>query len=215
MILIFIIVIIIAIIYNNRHVRIKFKTFLKRGFAPKRGAFGVYCYCGKQGSGKTYSCVEYLINNQDKRIYSNVHLQGINYTYFNGFDQLLELRNEHDCIILFDEIFTALTKTTKINTDVLDFLSQMRKRQIIFITTAQEWLEISMTLRRYCRFEIECSMRNILGLGILIKHMYDAEQMKWSQEDNEYVAPIITTTISKCNISVANKYDTFEQIKSK
>ena len=76
-----------------------------------------------------------------------------------------------------------MTKTSKINTDVLDFLSQMRKRQIIFITTAQEWLEISMTLRRYCRFQIDCEMRNIFGIGILIKRMYDAEQMKWSQEE--------------------------------
>lgn len=215
MFIIMFVAILIALIYNNRHIRIKLRTFTKKGFAPKRGKFGVYCYCGKQGSGKTYSAVEYLINNQDKRIYSNVHLTGIKYTYFSGFDELLKLRSEQDCIILFDEIFTALTKTTKINTDVLDFLSQMRKRQIVFITTAQEWLEISMTLRRYCRYEIECNMRNILGLGILIKRMYDAEQMKWSQEDNEYIAPIITTTISKCNLEVANKYDTFEQIGNK
>lgn len=209
-----IILIVLILLYRNKHVRIKIKTFFKKGFSPKRGKFGVYCYCGKQGSGKTYSCVEFLADNQDKPIYSNVHLQGIDYTYFSGFDELLKLRNEHDCIILFDEIFTALTKTSKINTDVLDFLSQMRKRQIVFITTAQEWLEISMTLRRYCRFQIECKMKNIFGIGILIKDMYDAEQMKWSQLDNEYVAPIITTTISKCNLSVAKKYDTFEQIKS-
>ena len=44
--------------------------------------------------------------------------------------------------------------------------------------------------------------------------MYDAEQMKWSQEDNEYIAPLYETTISKCNLFVANAYDTFEQIKS-
>ena len=34
------------------HTKIKFKTFLRKGFAPKRGRFGIYCYCGKQGSGK-------------------------------------------------------------------------------------------------------------------------------------------------------------------
>lgn len=209
------IAILIAILINFRHVRIKIKTFFRKGFAPTRGRFGVYCYCGKQGSGKTYSAVEFLMNNKDIPIYSNVStIKGIDYTYFNGFDKLLELRDKTDCIIFYDEIFTALTKSSKMNSDVLDFLSQMRKRRIIFITTAQEWLEINMTLRRYCRFQIECSMRNILGLGILIKNMYDAEQMKWSQEDNEYVAPIIETTISKCNVRVANSYDTFEQIKS-
>lgn len=209
------IAILIAVLINFRHVKIKFKTFFKKGFAPTRGRFGVYCYCGKQGSGKTYSAVEFLLNNKNVPIYSNVStIKGIDYTYFSGFDQLLELRNKTDCIIFYDEIFTALTKSSKMNSDVLDFLSQMRKRRIIFITTAQEWLEINMTLRRYCRYQIECSMRNILGLGILVKSMYDAEQMKWSQEANEYVAPIIETTISKCNIRVANSYDTFEQIKS-
>lgn len=207
-------VLIFALLFSFRHVRIKFKTFFRKGFAPKRGKFGIYCYCGKQGSGKTYSVVEFLKDHKDFPIYSNVHLFGIPYTYFNGFDQLLELRNEHDCIIVYDEIFTALTKSSRITTQVLDFLSQMRKRQIIFITTAQEWLEINITLRRYCRYQIDCNMRNILGLGVLTKHFYDAERMKWSNEANEYVAPLLETTISKCNIRIAKSYDTFEQIKS-
>lgn len=212
---IFILVLIIAIFIRFRHTKIKFKTFFKKGFAPKRGKFGVYCYCGKQGSGKTYSAVEFILNNSNLPIFSNVStIKGVNYIYFSGFDNLLKLRNQHDCIIFYDEIFTALTKSSRINTDVLDFLSQMRKRRIIFITTAQEWLEINITLRRYCRYQIECQMLNILGLGVLVKRMYDAEQLKWSNDDNEYVAPLIETTISKCNLSVANSYDTFEQIKS-
>ena len=49
--------------------RIKWKTFLRRGFIPNRGIFGVYCYCGKQGQGKTYSVVEFLHNNKDMPIY--------------------------------------------------------------------------------------------------------------------------------------------------
>jgi len=213
MITIFIIVLIIFLIIHFRHTKIKWKTFFHKGFAPKRGKFGVYCYCGKQGKGKTYSVVEFLFNNPDYEIYSNVTLKDIKYKKICGFNELLALRDKTDCIIVYDEIFTALAKTSKINTEVLDFLSQMRKRRIIFLTTAQEWLEINMTLRRYCRYQIECNMVNLLGLGILIKHIYDAEQMKWSQEDNEYIAPLEETTISKCNIRVANKYDTFEQIK--
>lgn len=214
---IILVVLIFAILMScwSNKIRIKWKTFLKKGFAPKRGKFGVYCYCGKQGQGKTYSAIEYLLQNKDKRIYSNVKtIQGVKYTPIGDFDDLLALRSEHDCIILYDEIFTALTKSTKMNTDVLDFLSQMRKRRIIFITTAQEWLEINITLRRYCRYQIDCRMLNILGLGILIKTFHDAESMKWSQEDNEYVAPLLETSISKCNLEVANSYDTFEQIAS-
>lgn len=213
---IFIFVLIIAFIIRFRHTKIKFRTFFKKGFAPKRGRFGVYCYCGKQGSGKTYSVVEFLKQQpKDIKIYANIDsLKGINYTYFNGFDNLLKLRDEHDCIIVYDEIFTALTKSSRLSTEVLDFLSQMRKRRIVFLTTAQEWLEINITLRRYCRYQIDCKMFNFLGLGILLKCMYDAEQLKWSNDDNEYIAPLVETTISKCNLSVANSYDTFEQIKT-
>lgn len=208
------IVALIVVIYSNK-IKIKWKTFLKKGFAPKRGKFGIYCYCGKQGQGKTYSAVEYLLQNKDKRIYSNVKtIQGVKYTPISGFDDLLKLRDETDCIILYDEIFTALTKQSKITTDVLDFLSQMRKRRIIFITTAQEWLEINMTLRRYCRYQIDCRMINLCGLGILLKTFHDAENMKWSVIDNEYLAPLLETSISKCNLEVANSYDTFEQIES-
>lgn len=215
MFFIFFIVIIVFIIIRFRHTKIKWKTFFKKGFSPKRGKFGVYCYCGKQGSGKTYSAVEFLLQQKDIPIYSNVStIKGVDYEYFTGFDKLLELRDKTDCIIFYDEIFTALTKSSKMTSDVLDFLSQMRKRRIVFITTAQEWLEINITLRRYCRYQIECKMYNILGLGILRKSMYDAEQLKWDNLQNEYIAPLVETTISKCNIKVANSYDTFEQIKT-
>lgn len=209
--LIFVIVLIVAL----RKVKIKWLTFLARGFKKETKPYGVYCYCGKQGKGKTYSVIEFLRNNRDKKIYANINsLKGVDYTYFNGFEELLKLRNEHDCIIVYDEIFTALTKTSRLTTEVLDFLSQMRKRHIIFITTAQEWLEINMTLRRYCRYQIECNMISIFGYPILIKHMYDAEQMKWSQLDNEYIAPLIDTTISHGMRKVVDMYDTFETIDS-
>lgn len=221
MYIILLIVLIFAVFVKFRHTKIKFKTFFKKGFAPQRGRFGVYCYCGKQGSGKTYSAVEFLLSNKDMKIYSNVRsLKGVKYTPIGGFDDLLKLRSETNCIIFFDEIFTALSKksssrlTRQQSNEVLDFLSQMRKRKIIFITTAQEWLEMDMTLRRYCRFQIECNMINFLGLGLLIKSCYNAEQMRWSSNDNEYIAPLVETTISKCNKKVADSYDTFEQIKT-
>ena len=201
MLLLILLIIIIVIIYVfvNFKLKIKFKTFLHKGFKAEKGPFGVYCFCGKQGRGKTYSVVEFLNDYKDKEIYANIKsIKGINYTYIEGFEELLSLRDKHDCIIVFDEIFTALTRTSKMSTEVLDFLSQMRKRKIIFLTTAQEWLEINITLRRYCRYQIECHIFNILNRSFLLKQFFDAEQMKWSNLDNEYIAPIISTTISKC-----------------
>lgn len=208
--------VIIAVKCLTQKIRIKWKTFIKKGFPIKNGPYGVYCYDGKQGNFKTYSVVEFLLQNKDKRIYSNLKsLKGVKYTPIGDIDDLLELRNETDCIIFFDEIFTAITKSSRINSDIeiMDFLSQMRKRRIIFLTTCQEWLELDITLRRYCRYRIHCEYRRFLFLNLIIKTFSDAEHMKWSNEDNEYVAPLLETTISKPNLYVANSYDTYETIK--
>ena len=42
----------------------------------------------------------------------------------------------------------------------------------------------------------------------------DAENMKWSDEEQEHVAPIVETTITKCRNYIANSYDTFLRISS-
>jgi hypothetical protein len=42
----------------------------------------------------------------------------------------------------------------------------------------------------------------------------DAERMKWDNLENDYIAPVLETTISKCNVEVANAYDTREEIKT-
>lgn len=217
MVILFIIIFTIFIFYLLfvKKIKINFKSFFKKGFRAKRGNWGVYCFTGKQGTGKTLNLVQFLKDNSDLPIYANIStLKDIKYTYFNGFDELLKLNDKTDCIIVYDEIFSALTRTSRMNTDILNFLSQMRKRRIIFLTTAQEWLEINITLRRYCRYRIDCNLFNLLGIFALnVKTYYDAENMKWSNEDNDYIAPIITTIVSKASLKTAQSYDTFEQIK--
>lgn len=214
-IIIFIVYIFIYIKKNN--IRIKFDTFLKKGFKVNQGAYGVYCYVGKQGSGKTYSVIEYLFNNRDCKIYSNVKsIKNLRYTYIATFDDLLKIENdtEENIIIFYDEIFSALTKNDKMSKEVLSFLSQMRKRKIIFLTTAQEWLEINITLRRYVRFQIDCSIRNFFGKSFLFKVFHDGDLIHWDSLANDYVSPILETSISKMNTCISENYDTFEVIQS-
>lgn len=220
---IYFIILLVFVIYviRQKKFRIKFKTFFKKGLKTQRGNFGIYCYDGKQGKGKTYSIVKFLSDNNNVKIFGNLksidtNALNLDYTYFEGFEGLLKLRNQKNCIIFYDEIFTALTKSTKLNKEVMDFLSQMRKRNIIFLTTAQEWLEIPMTFRRYCRFRVECNTINLpfVNFSILKKIVYDAELMKWSQLDNEYVAPVVKTMYEKYILDVAESYDTYEQINT-
>lgn len=254
LILIIIIVMLFYLKFNLK-IKIKYKTFLKRGFVPVRGNFGVYCYCGKQGTGKTYSVVEYLQDNKKTTtVFCNIKgITGFNYFYFTGFKELIKIKkildynikeeeglfeyilslefseeraklllnlikdlNENDkqLVIVYDEIFTELQKKSNLSKDVIDFLCQMRKRKIIFLTTAQEWAEIPLSFRRFCRYQINCKMIGIFGIGILFKTFRDAENMKWSNEEQEHIAPLIENTVTKCRKSIGNSYDTFLRISS-
>ena len=202
---------------KENNISFKWRTFVKKGFKIENGPWGVYCYVGKQGSGKTFSVIEFLQEHKDYKIYANLKtLRGVPYKYIGTFEELLEIENDTDenIIIFYDEIFTALTKSTKITNEVLSFLSQMRKRKIIFLTTAQDWLEINITLRRYVRFQVDCSIKNILGKSFLIKIFHDGEQIHWDNLENDYVSPIIETSVSKMNKYIADSYDTYETINS-
>ena len=236
--LLFIFLIVIYFVKNK--VKIKFKTFLKKGFKVKRGIFGIYCYCGFQGNGKTYSCVEYVQDNKENIfLFSNVHLKNINYIHFVGFKEMLNLRDSLDwclcnnkdffifkgnkytlpkdkqIVFIYDEIFSELQRGSKIDTDILDFITQMRKRGFILLTTAQIWSDIPITWRRLTRYQIDCTMHNKLGFNYLKKVFYDAEQMRWSNDDQEFIAPIISTTITHTRKYIAECYDTYEVIHNK
>lgn len=227
-ILIFILVIVLVLLifycWSNK-IHIKWKTFFKKGFKPVRGNFGIYCYCGKQGKGKTYSLVEYLQDNKEKNlVFCNIkNITGIKYHFYTGFEELMQIKRYIDSpdfhtdkqiVIVYDEIFTELQKHSRLNKDVLDFLCQMRKRKIIFLTTAQEWAEIPLTFRRFCRYQIDCCMIPIFHTGILLKRFYDAENMKWSNDDQEHIAPLIESTITHTRKHIADSYDTFLRISS-
>ena len=238
----FILCFIIFIIYYCIHnkVKIKIKTFFKRGFKVKKGVYGIYCYVGFQGDGKTYSCCEYVLDNYSNiQLFSNVKINNINYTYYEGFDGLLKLRDSIDMakyfnrnyiifngnkipfqtdkqiVFIYDEIFSELQRGSKIDNNVLDFITQMRKRGFILLTTAQIWSDIPITWRRLTRFQIDCKMRNFLGINVLIKTFHDAEKMKWSNDDQEFIAPIISTTITHTRKYIADSYDTFQLIHNK
>lgn len=120
-----------------------------------------------------------------------------------------------DTIIFFDEIFTLLEKG-KLDKGILAFISQLRKRKIYLVTTAQEWLEINVTFRRYVRFQVDCKLLSLpfTHTAISINEINDGYSMQWDNLQNEYVAPRIRTTIKKCVKKIADSYDTYEVIKT-
>lgn len=201
-------------------VKIKWRTFKEKGFSPTIGKYGVYCYCAKQGGGKTLSCIGYLYDNRDKIIYANlksIDSSVIPYTYINGIDDLLKLRAEHDIVIFFDEIFTEISKLLKNDNkkakDIMDFLSQMRKRRIILLTTCQEWRLLPLYFRLYVRYQVNCRTIKLPFIkGITVKNFIDGDNIKWDELEQDFVGELIENTVEHTRLKIANLYDTYEQI---
>jgi len=196
---------------------IDWRSIISKTIPLDTGVFGVYCFTGKQGSGKTYSLTKFIKKYSDgKRIYSNLTIKGIDYTPIESIDHLLSLRDEKNLFIIYDEIFTLFGDKKiprEIQEDLSEFLSQQRKVKNILLTTAQEWLNIPVDFRRYVRIQIECRTKP-LGFfgGILIEEYFDAYSMKWSNLENEYVAPRIRKKFSKYERKYMLSYDTYERI---
>lgn len=216
MIVIFFILVVIIVLMVINKIRVDVPSFFRPTLKLDRGLFGVYCFTGKQGSGKTYSLTKYVKSHvhTGQKVYSNVTIFGLDYEPIRSVEHLLSLRDEKNVFIIYDEIFTLMQKSSRIEGDLMEFLTQQRKMKNIFFTTAQEWLEIPITFRRFVRIQIECQTRPLGKLGgILIEDYYDAYNMKWDQLENEYVAPRIAKKFSKYEKRFMQSYDTFERIK--
>lgn len=206
----------IMLIWQGK-IRLDLPSFFKPTLPLDTGVFGVYCFTGKQGTGKTYSLTKYIAKNAEERIiYSNLTLHGIDYRPIRDVQHLLSLKDEKNLYIVFDEMFTLLGDKTipkDIREDLMEFLSQQRKMKNILLTTVQEWLELSMTFRRFVRIQIECRTIPLGNFGgILIETYVDATAMKWDQNENEYVAPRISMKISKYEKKYMIAYNTYERI---
>lgn len=165
--------IVFVFVILKANIRVKWNTFFKKGFKKLDNLFGIVCYCAKQGKGKTYCAVEFCEEQSKKhnyeiitnvKSYSNtLKNDNRNFKYYDNLEDIIKYVNSidtdnHKVIIFFDEIFTTLSKAGSLKKEFLSFLSQLRKRKILLITTAQEWSEIHITFRRYVRFQVVPNM---------------------------------------------------------
>lgn len=177
--------------------------------------------------GKTYSAVRYIINcklQDDYIIITNVKS-------FKAFEDIIYIEDMYELmsyvidlvdvqktkkpvIIFFDEIFSLINKNYSVEEEITTFISQLRKRHLVFITTAQEWSEINITFRKYVRFQVSCRMYSlpILHNAFLLNHINDGENLKLNPQTMEYEAPTVKTIFMKGNRSIIEAYDTYETI---
>lgn len=211
--LLILLLLLLLIICYQYKLKIDINSFFHKGVNINNGIWGTYVFHGFQGQGKTASVVKFItFEHPELKLYSNLKsYTGRDYKYIANLDELLKI-DDTNCIIFYDEIFTEITKSTKLTKEFLAFLAQMRKKHNIFVTTCQAWLELPVNLRRFVRFDIKCKTYSFLGKGFLLETYENAEEMKWSTLDNEYIAPIIAMKLSKYNKRVVDMYDTWEVI---
>lgn len=224
--LVILLVFIIIFAFTRLKIHVDLKSFFRKGFKKTDSAFGLYCYTGKQGKGKTYSCVRFLINQKlqhDYVIITNVKSFNVfsDTIYEPNFYNIIEISKQlikegKKPIIFFDEIFTLLEKGTRLNKDILSFLSQLRKRKIILVTTAQEWSEINITFRRYVRYQISCNMfaLPIFKNAFVFNSINDGDGIRWNNDTQDFEAPRVSANFSKGNKCYIDSYDTFETIQT-
>lgn len=131
---------------------------------------GVYCFCGKQGSGKTLTAVR-LISNiyldyQDVYLVTNVsintdilpHIPKENIIPFERYYQLFMLYDK-PVIFLIDEAHLLFNSLESKNADLNMFtvISQNRKRQRIFILTSQVFSRLQLVMREQINTIITCN----------------------------------------------------------
>lgn len=130
---------------------------------------GVYCFCGKQGSGKTLSAVRmisnifldyndvYLVTNVD--INTNIlnHIKDENIIKFERYYQLFFNYNK-PTIFLIDEAHILFNSLESKNADVNMFqvISQNRKRQRIFVLTSQVFSRLQLVMREQINTIVDC-----------------------------------------------------------
>ena len=119
---VFLIFILIVFLYKffKLKIHIDFKTFFRKGFKKIDNKFGLFCYCGKQGKGKTYSCIKFLIEQKlahNYKIITNVKSFKVfsDTLYSDDINDIIDYctkfkDNDENVIIFFDEIFTILER---------------------------------------------------------------------------------------------------------
>lgn len=139
--------------------------------------YGVSCFCGRQGSGKTIGVVEEL--ERIKRLFPEcIICTNINYLKQDiplvSWLQLLELRNgDKGVVFVIDEVQNNGLDWTKFPETLLSVITQQRKQKIKIYVTSQVYKNLVIQLRRQCFDVIECKT----FLGRWTRHKcYDAEE---------------------------------------
>ena len=181
--------------------------------------YGMHFYCGRQGSGKTYSMTHELERIRKKypkcKIYTNYGYKYQNLPIYN-ISMLTDEKyyNGSDGVVFAIDEIQNLYQSSNINNvppDILGVVTQLRKQKVYIVCTSQVFTRVSKPLREQAFFVTEC--KTILH-SLTICNKYNADEYLFDLDRVEKQAtPIERYSIVHSN-ELRNCYDTYQLIKS-
>ena len=181
--------------------------------------YGIHFYCGRQGSGKTYSMTHELEQIRKKypkcKIYTNYGYKYQNLPiynismlkdekYYNGVDGV---------VFAIDEI-QNLYQSSNINNvppEILGVVTQLRKQKVYIICTSQVFTRVSKPLREQAFYITECKT---LFHSLTVCKKYNADEYLLDIDRVEKKSLPIKKYSIVHNDELRNLYDTYLLIKS-
>lgn len=185
---------------------------------PKKDRpYGITCYVGLPGTGKTLSMSEKLLQLKQRFpkavFYTNfawIHEDG----QITSWRDLKNINNGEDGVIFaIDEVQDIFGRKdwVKMPKYILSLFAQNRKHAKMFVCTSQAYADIVIDLRRRCHWIIECS--NLWGRWVFQRYYKNQDYIAIENKDNEY-------RLGKCrhkydfiaSNSIYDSYDTYKII---
>lgn len=182
--------------------------------------YGLTCFVGRQGGGKTVSLIQILneahIKYPDALIYTN-----FKYKYATGqlesLNDLLTIRNGTDGVIFaIDELQNEFSSNTSKDfpETLLSTITMQRKQCVKIYATSQVFTRVSKPLREQCYEVVEC--RTFMSRWTRMK-CYDADDYNLMIDSNDIKAKHKTPKKWKRSFiqtdDMRNCYDTYEVIQ--
>lgn len=124
--------------------------------------FGLWMFCGRQGSGKTVGIV-YHLEEMRKKYPKAIIVTNFDYKYadFNlkSLNDLLTIKNGEDGVIFaIDELQNEFSSAVSKNfpETVLSLVTQQRKQRICILASSQVYMRVAKPLREQCFYVVDC-----------------------------------------------------------
>lgn len=213
------------IIHLFQFIKWKSVDFKKWRYDVKNGVthfrlYGLTCFVGRQGGGKTVSLIQML--NEAHIKYPNAHIYtNFKYKYATGqlesLNDLLTIRNGTDGVIFaIDELQNEFSSNTSKDfpETLLSTITMQRKQCVKIYATSQVFTRVSKPLREQCYEVVEC--RTFMCRWTRMK-CYDADDYNLMIDSNDIKAKHKTPKKWKRSFiqtdDMRNCYDTYEVIK--